>query len=488
MGKFSFDRDYSKRVSMHRDNEQHKKRGENLSARKNQIFQKEKQDTLKAEAEKLTTPEIKTSAAAVPGLSDEEIIQQLNMLTEAFRATNGREEEKALREFAAQYHLNLRVEAAVSKTDKSAIARMVFNGGVEKPFGGYSEKFADLANYPYKYSIHPGKAEDYKLEDSPIWQMMSEEPRLAEMKGKMLEALAKAGVRPEMLPEMNLNDFKYLMFNHCAVQKGMGFAKLFQAKDENGNPQVKKIKSGASRFFVNDNRTPANIRKTNIKEMYINEASMNIQEVPVTTSAKQENVKRFIKENPQFKDMLLKVPGAKKEYVEALVKKMETSGLTDMSKELERHPDWANQPAIDVHHIINIKDCRLFEAQGKSYAAVNDYENMCIVSNGTLLDALERSNGNSGEKAHSIHGSIHAADMVFKDRAEDGSTKRTMVRLEPQPGVRCMLGFSPDMMIIDQQNQQQNDNRGLSAEAEKAAANSQAVMRNIQQNSGAMSA
>lgn len=457
MGKFSFDRDYSKRVSMHRDNEQHKKRGENLSARKNQIFQKEKQDTLRAEAEKLATPEIKTPAATVPGLSDEEIIQQLNMLTEAFRATNGREEEKALRDFAAQYHLNLRVEAAVSKTDKSAIARMVFNGGVEKPFGGYSEKFVDLANYPYKYSIHPGKAEDYKLEDSPIWQMMSEEPRLAEMKGKMLEALAKAGVRPEMLPEMNLNDFKYLMFNHCAVQKGMGFAKLFQAKDENGNPL-----------------TYRDIRAA--------------KDVPVATSAKQENVKRFTKENPQFKDMLLKVPGAKKEYVEALVKKMETSGLTDMSKELERHPDWANQPAIDVHHIINIKDCRLFEAQGKSYAAVNDYENMCIVSNGTLLDALERSNGNSGEKAHSIHGSIHAADMVFKDRAEDGSTKRTMVRLEPQPGVRCMLGFSPDMMIIDQQNQQQNDNRGLNSEAEKAAANSQAVMRNIQQNSGAMSA
>ncbi len=126
MGKFSFDRDYSKRVSMHRDNEQHKKRGENLSARKNQIFQKEKQDTLRAEAEKLATPEIKTPAATVPGLSDEEIIQQLNMLTEAFRATNGREEEKALRDFAAQYHLNLRVEAAVSKTDKSAIARMVF--------------------------------------------------------------------------------------------------------------------------------------------------------------------------------------------------------------------------------------------------------------------------------------------------------------------------------------------------------------------------
>ena len=38
MGKFSFDKDFAKRVSMHRDPEQHKKRGDNLNARKKQIF------------------------------------------------------------------------------------------------------------------------------------------------------------------------------------------------------------------------------------------------------------------------------------------------------------------------------------------------------------------------------------------------------------------------------------------------------------------
>lgn len=89
-----------------------------------------------------------------------------------------------------------------------------------------------------------------------------------------------------------------------------------------------------------------------------------------------------------------------------------------MSKELERHPEWANQPAIDVHHIINIKDCRLFEAEGKSYADVNAYENMCIVSNGTLFDAVNRAHGlsDANDKAASVHGSIHSADMVFKDK------------------------------------------------------------------------
>ena len=117
-------------------------------------------------------------------------------------------------------------------------------------------------------------------------------------------ALAKAGVPKEILPEMNINDFKYLMFNHCAAQKGLGFAKLFQARDENGNPLTRKDRNG--------------------------------KDVPVCTSAKQENVKRFISENPQFKDMMMKMPGADKDYVDALVQKMAKEGLTDMTKELEK--------------------------------------------------------------------------------------------------------------------------------------------------------
>lgn len=341
MGKFSSDKDFAKRVSMHRDPEQHKKRddnkkrGDNPNARRNkykeqnnalnsrkdehekwgyellnrkeQIFNQNK--TTEEKAKTAAAEENKAAANAASVLSDKEIGEELNRLTAAFRATNGEKEEGELRAFAALHHLNLRVGTAVSKTDKSVIARMVFNGGVEKPMGNYSPKFADIANYPYKYAGTPGKAEDYDLESSTVWQAMKEEPRLAEMQDKLKAALAKAGVPKEILPEMNINDFKYLMFNHCAAQKGLGFAKLFQARDENGNPLTYKDRSG--------------------------------KEVPVCTSAKQENVKRFIKENPQFKDMMLKMPGIDKAYVEALVNKMSQSGLTDMSKELERHPEWA---------------------------------------------------------------------------------------------------------------------------------------------------
>lgn len=452
---FPFDRDYAKRVSMHRDPEQHKKRGVNLSTRKKQILTKNKTTE---ENQKKEVVEEKVVVEA-PVLSDKEIGEELNRLTAAFRATNGEKEEGELRAFAALHHLNLRVGTAVSKTDKSVIARMVFNGGVEKPMGNYSPKFSDIANYPYKYAGTPGKAEDYDLESSTVWQAMKEEPRLAEMQDKLKAALAKAGVPKEILPEMNINDFKYLMFNHCAAQKGLGFAKLFQARDENGNPLTYKDRSG--------------------------------KEVPVCTSAKQENVKRFIKENPQFKDMMLKMPGIDKAYVEALVNKMSQSGLTDMSKELERHPEWAHQPAIDVHHIINIKDCRLFEAEGKSYADVNAYENMCIVSNGTLFDAVNRAHGlsDANDKAASVHGSIHSADMVFKDKDSNGDVRRTMVRLEPQPGVRCMLGFGEDMMIIENlKNGQSNDRRQEAEKDEKQPNDQRLIIQNIQNNSRSMSA
>lgn len=293
MGKFSSDKDFAKRVSMHRDPEQHKKRddnkkrGDNPNARRNkykeqnnalnsrkdehekrgyellnrkeQIFNQNK--TTEEKAKTAAAEENKAAANAASVLSDKEIGEELNRLTAAFRATNGEKEEGELRAFAALHHLNLRVGTAVSKTDKSVIARMVFNGGVEKPMGNYSPKFADIANYPYKYAGTPGKAEDYDLESSTVWQAMKEEPRLAEMQDKLKAALAKAGVPKEILPEMNINDFKYLMFNHCAAQKGLGFAKLFQARDENGNPLTYKDRSG--------------------------------KEVPVCTSAKQENVKRF---------------------------------------------------------------------------------------------------------------------------------------------------------------------------------------------------
>lgn len=149
MGKFSSDKDFAKRVSMHRDPEQHKKRddnkkrGDNPNARRNkykeqnnalnsrkdehekwgyellnrkeQIFNQNK--TTEEKAKTAAAEENKAAANAASVLSDKEIGEELNRLTAAFRATNGEKEEGELRAFAALHHLNLRVGTAVSKTE-----------------------------------------------------------------------------------------------------------------------------------------------------------------------------------------------------------------------------------------------------------------------------------------------------------------------------------------------------------------------------------
>ena len=56
------------------------------------------------------------------------VAEKLEQLTAAFRATNGREEEEALRNFAKQYHLNLRVEPAVSKNAQNIGMMQQYNG------------------------------------------------------------------------------------------------------------------------------------------------------------------------------------------------------------------------------------------------------------------------------------------------------------------------------------------------------------------------
>ena len=50
-----------------------------------------------------------------------------------------------------------------------------------------------------------------------------------------------------------------------------------------------------------------------------------------------------------------------------------------MSKSPYWKPEWSNQPVVDVHHILNIKDASVREAEGKSFASINSYENMCFI-------------------------------------------------------------------------------------------------------------
>jgi hypothetical protein len=151
-------------------------------------------------------------------------------------------------------------------------------------------------------------------------------------------------------------------------------------------------------------------------------------------SYKARHTKRFIEENEEeFKAGLLAMPGVKKEYVKTLIRAMH-KGITDLTKYKENgqsvwKEEWANQPVIDVHHIVNIKDSATKEAQGLSWTNINDYENMCFIVRYPQHDAMHA-------LEQDLQGNYH--NDIFYNR-EIG--KSSFYRIQPPEGVRCMLGF-----------------------------------------------
>lgn len=214
----------------------------------------------------------------------QQINDELNQLWAKYRASFSQEDETALREFAEKNNLRLSIYPEVAKDERSEIARIAFNGTVERPNGGYSPAYKDIVDNPLKYATVQRSKDEYNLDDSSLWQVMKQFPEFASIENRITAGLAKAGVPPEMLPQMNMNDFRHLLFNHCSAGQSTSFAKIFPQTDENGN-------------IIRDFRT----------------------QKPLTTSAKQRNTIRFITEHPEFAETMMKLPGARKDYVDELV-------------------------------------------------------------------------------------------------------------------------------------------------------------------------
>ena len=123
----------------------------------------------------------------------------------------------------------------------------------------------------------------------------------------------------------------------------------------------------------------------------------------------------------------------KKEYVETLIRAMK-HGVTDLTKYKENgvpvwKEEWADQPVLDVHHIINIKDSATKEAEGQDFTHINDYENMCFIVRYPEHDAM-----------HALEQDLQGnyREDIFRNRQIG---KKMFYRIQPPPGVRCMLGF-----------------------------------------------
>lgn len=378
----------------------------------------------------------------------QEISEQFDKLWNAYRASFSLEDEKKLQDFAQKYQIKLSLKHEVTKDERSEIARMAFNGTVERPqcktyqsnknntgnsFSPkpreYSEEYSKIVTNPLEYAKNPRAKEDYNLDDNGLWHVMKQFPEFEGIKDRITSGLAQAGVPPEILPQMNLNDFKHFLTTHCSVGQSSSFAKIFPQTDEKGN-------------IVRDFRT----------------------QKALTTSAKQRNTIRFINEHPEFADLMMRVPGARKDYVDELVRQMK-KGNTDMTCFLKNHPEWKDQTAINVHHIINVKDCRTLEEKGLPLSYINDYDNMCIMGCGTLGEVMQKSCSKNQKhtKLPGIHGEMHNHDTTFRDsklyRAKWGEYTKpkendVIARMEPAPGVCCMLAFGDEYCIVDENRKQ----------------------------------
>lgn len=312
--------------------------------------------------------------------SDDECYQEIAAACEKFIKDPSEKNEQDLAITLESHNLQLYCYPAdITSKDKKDVARMAFNGYVDRPLEyQLSPIVRDMKNKPLERQ--KTTPEDYDLSYSSTWNVFKQVPEFATIEDQVKKGLSVLGIPPKDLPNLQVKDFCYII-----------------------NEQMRSASSGgAVKVF---------------KESY-----------------KARNTKRFIEENEEeFRKGLLAMPGVKKEYVKTLIRAMK-NGITDLTKYKENgapvwKEEWADQPVIDVHHIVNIKDSSTKEAEGKSFTSINDYENMCFIVRYPEHDAMHA-------LEQDLQGNYH--EDIFRNR-QIGT--KMFYRIQPPPGVRCMLGF-----------------------------------------------
>lgn len=330
-----------------------------------------------------------------------EIIEAGNM----FVRTGSVAEQKLLADTLEKHNLELYCyDYTETSKDKSRVARMAFEGYVDKPNEyDLSNDFRRLKNFQIqRASTNP---EDYNLDNSTVWQVFKQVPEFAAIEDKVKSACANFGLPPEMLPQLQCSDICYLI-----------------------NEKFRGERGDAAKVFPE--------------------------------SYKARNTKRFIKENEaEFRAGMLAIPGVDKNYVETLIRAMK-QGFTDLTKYKENgkpamRKEWANQPKINVHHIVNVKDCSTVENGGKrSFAEVNSYKNMCFMLEEPVHSAVHTLETDIAHKT--------LRNDIFYNRRID---RRFIFRIQPPEGVRCMLGFNN--MIFDKDFLEKYVDRSKAQKAER---------------------
>ena len=338
--------------------------------------------------ERISAIKLSNSALYNKGFAanEEKAFQDISSAAANFVRTGSVEEQKVLADVLEANNLQLYCYDYVETSkDKRNVARMAFNGYVDKPNEyDLSNDFRRLKNLQIQRTHIP--PEGYNLNDSTVWQIFKQVPEFAAIENQLKAELSSFGVPPEMLPKLNTKDFCFLI-----------------------NEKFRSNKGDSAKVFAE--------------------------------SYKSKHTKRFIAENEaEFRTGLMSIPNINKDYVETLIRAMK-KGVTDLSKYQENgkpvwKESWKDQPVIDVHHIVNIKDAATKENGGKSFADINAYENMCFIVRHPQHDAMHAL---ENDLAHNS-----SRDDIFYNRKID---KKFIFRIQPPEGIKCMIGFNT--MIYD---------------------------------------
>lgn len=340
--------------------------------------------------------------------NDDEIFKEIQIKASNFVRAKGIIEEDELAKTLEKNNLYLySYPHKETSRDKKDVARMAFNGWIDRPNEkDMSSTLRDLKNL--KKPRADMKPDDYDLSHSSVWNVFSQVPEFKEIENKLKKGLSMYGVSQADLPSLNLKDFCFIMNEQFRGNRDS--AKVFQQ------------------------------------------------------SYKAKHTIKFINENEEeFRTGMLSMPGVKKEYVDTLVGAMK-KGLTDLSSEIDSSgkPKWEGQPVIDVHHIVNIKDASTKEHENKSFADINNYENMCFIVRNPQHDAM-----------HALENDMNGnyREDIFYNREID---KEFIYRIQPPEGVKCMFGFNN--MIYDKEYLATHD---MSKEAVKARSSENQQVRKV---------
>lgn len=263
---------------------------------------------------------------------------------------------------------------------KRRVARMAFNGSIDRPQEyAFSNILREMKNNPLKREkVNPN---DYDLSHSTVWNVFREIPEFVATEENVKKGLSIYGIPPEKLSELKWQDFAFIL-----------------------NEQYRSGYNSSAKVF--------------------------------NESYKARHTKRFIRENEaEFRQGMMSIKGVRKDYVDALVNAMK-KGCTDLTKSHFWKEEWRNQPVIDVHHIVNVKDASVVEDKGKSFSSVNDYSNMCFIvrhPQHNAMHALEQDLNNN-----------YHEDIFYNRKIDD----KFIYRIQPHEHVKCM---GPGFCLYDRE-------------------------------------